>query len=240
LRRTKRESEGTRRRILAAARKVFARQGVTRTTLEEIADAASVTRGAIYWHFADKNELFFAMREQVAVPMIDQIDLALRRSDGSDPLAGVERFLLGILEALESDARARQTFQIMGFKCEYVGEFERELALQRLRCSELISSYAGLRARAACLTVARMVRRWLPLKPAVFDGFDAAMVSRRQALALVRRVARGLSRLTLPATGAAARESAKPLIYFGGDATLNGRSCAFAAWRGESRCEVSS
>ena len=122
MRRTKRESQRTRRRILAAARKVFASQGVTRTTLEEIADAASVTRGAIYWHFADKNELFFAMREQVAVPMIDQIDLALRRSDGSDPLAGVERFLLGILEALESNATARQTFQIMGFKCEYVGE----------------------------------------------------------------------------------------------------------------------
>ena len=130
MRRTKRESERTRQGILAAARKVFARQGVTRTTFEEIAAAAGVTRGAIYWHFADKTELFFAMREQVAVPMIDQIDLALLR-DGSDPLAGVERFLQDILEALESDAAARQTFQILGFKCEYVGEHERELVLQR-------------------------------------------------------------------------------------------------------------
>jgi TetR/AcrR family acrAB operon transcriptional repressor len=148
LRRTKRESERTRQGILAAARKVFARQGVTRTTLEEIAAAAGVTRGAIYWHFADKNELFFAMREQVAVPMIDQIDLALVRADGSDPLAGVERFLLGILEALESDAAARQTFQIMGFKCEYVGKFERELVLQRLRCSELITKLTQTYGRA--------------------------------------------------------------------------------------------
>src|SRR5258706_3208089 len=139
LRRTKQESERTRQDILAAARKVFSRQGVTRTTFEEIAAAAGVTRGAIYWHFADKNELFFAMREQVAVPMIDQIDLALLRSDGSDPLAGVERFLLGILEALGNDASARPPFQILGFKCEYVGEFERELALQRLRCSQLVS-----------------------------------------------------------------------------------------------------
>ncbi|HZT62095.1 MAG TPA: TetR family transcriptional regulator [Burkholderiales bacterium] len=149
MRRTKQESERTRQGILAAARKVFARQGVTRTTFEEIAAAAGVTRGAIYWHFADKTELFFAMREQMAVPMIDRIDLALLPADGSDPLAGVERFLGGILESLESDVRARQTLQIMGFKCEYVGELERELALQRLRCSELLSKLSEAYRRAS-------------------------------------------------------------------------------------------
>ena len=148
MRRTKQDSQRTRHRILAAARKVFARQGVTRTTFEEIAAAAGVTRGAIYWHFADKTELFFAMREQVAVPMIDQIDLALLRADGSDPLAGVARFLRGILEALEGDPAARQTFQIMGFKCEYVGELERELGLQRLRCSELVAKLTQTYGRA--------------------------------------------------------------------------------------------
>jgi len=179
LRRTKKESERTRQDILAAARKVFARQGVTRTTFEEIAASAGVTRGAIYWHFADKTELFFAMREQVAVPMIDQIDLALLHADGSDPLAGVERFLRGILRALESDPAARRTFQIMGFKCEYVGELERELGLQRLRCSELVSKLtqtygrarragqlrAGLRPSMAaletCSFVIGLTRLWL-------------------------------------------------------------------------------
>ena len=179
MRRTKQESERTRQDILAAARKVFARQGVTRTTFEEIAASAGVTRGAIYWHFADKTELFFAMREQVAVPMIDQIDLALLRSEGSDPLAGVERFLRGILRALESDPAARRTFQIMGFKCEYVGELERELGLQRLRCSELVSKLtqtygrarragqlrAGLRPSMAaletCSFVIGLTRLWL-------------------------------------------------------------------------------
>ena len=179
MRRTKQESERTRQDILAAARKVFARQGVTRTTFEEIAASAGVTRGAIYWHFADKTELFFAMREQVAVPMIDQIDLALLHADGSDPLAGVEHFLRGILRALESDPAARRTFQIMGFKCEYVGELERELGLQRLRCSELVSKLtqtygrarragrlrAGLRPSMAaletCSFVIGLTRLWL-------------------------------------------------------------------------------
>jgi TetR/AcrR family acrAB operon transcriptional repressor len=148
LRRTKQESERTRQKILAAARRVFARQGVTRTTLEEIAAAAGVTRGAIYWHFANKTALFFAMREQIAVPMIDQIDLALLHADRSDPLEGVARFLRGILESLESDVAARQTLQIMGFKCEYVGELDRELVLQRLRCSELVSKLSEAYRRA--------------------------------------------------------------------------------------------
>ena len=149
MRRTKQESQRTRQDIVAAARKVFARQGVTRTTLEEIAAAAGVTRGAIYWHFTNKTELFFAMREQVALPMIDQIDLALLGADRADPLAGVERFLRGILESLESDAAARQTLQIMGFKCEYVGELERELILQRVRCSELVSKLSEAYGRAS-------------------------------------------------------------------------------------------
>src|SRR5438876_94878 len=131
-----------------ASRTMGTRCGATWSTLAGMPAAVGVRRGVIYWHFADKTELFFAMREQVAVPMIDRIDLALLRADGSDPVAGIERFLLGILEALEGDASVRQTFQIMGFKCEYVGEFERELALQRLRCSELISKLTQTYGRA--------------------------------------------------------------------------------------------
>ena len=201
MRRTKQESERTRQDILAAARKVFARQGVTRTTFEEIAASAGVTRGAIYWHFADKTELFFAMREQVAVPMIDQIDLALLRADGSDPLAGVERFLRGILGALEGDPAARRTFQIMGFKCEYVGELERELGLQRLRCSELVSKLTQTYGRARR---ARQLRAGLRPSMAALETCSFVIGLTRLWLldakgSLLRRVARRL--ITAHVTG---------------------------------------
>lgn len=194
MRRTKQESERTRREILAAARRVFARQGVTRTTFEEIAAAAGVTRGAIYWHFANKTELFFAMREQVAVPMIDQIDLALLRADRCDPLAGIERFLRGILESLENDAAARQTLQIMGFKCEYVGELERELVLQRLRCFELVSKLSETYGRAGR---AGKLRAGLSPRMAALETCSFLMGLARLWLldargSLVRRVARRL------------------------------------------------
>ncbi len=77
VRRTKEESLETRRAIIDAARDVFVAHGVTQTSLEQIAEAAGVTRGAIYWHFADKAELFYAMRDQVKIPLIDRSDVAL-------------------------------------------------------------------------------------------------------------------------------------------------------------------
>ena len=65
-RRTKEESAATRRRIIAAARRTFLRRGITGTTLEHVARAAGVTRGAIYWHFDNKKALFDAMRAEAS------------------------------------------------------------------------------------------------------------------------------------------------------------------------------
>ena len=76
-RRTKEESAKTRCAIIAAAREVFQRNGVSRTTMEQIADAAGVTRGAVYWHFADKTAVFYAVRDQVALPLMDRMNFEL-------------------------------------------------------------------------------------------------------------------------------------------------------------------
>jgi len=173
VRRTKEESEQTRRQIISAARRTFARQGVTRTTLEDVARAAGVTRGAIYWHFAGKTDLFFAMREQVSLPTIDT-GYASSATDAADPLGSAERFLRGVIASLE-DPAARETFRIMTFKCEYVGELDR----QRTRCSELTGKLAqvyhrarrarqlrpglspGVAASATCSFLVGLVRMWL-------------------------------------------------------------------------------
>src|SRR4051794_1245695 len=103
MRRTKDDSEQTRKRILAAARDEFARRGVTRTTLEHIAHAAGVTRGAIYWHFANKAELFNAMREQVMLPLVDRTDFALLEGAEGDALEAVECFMQNLVAALLED-----------------------------------------------------------------------------------------------------------------------------------------
>ena len=56
-RQTKLEAQLTRARIVEAALAAFAGRGVRATTLEDVAACAGVTRGAVYWHFADKPAL---------------------------------------------------------------------------------------------------------------------------------------------------------------------------------------
>ena len=65
VRKTKEEAQETRNAILDAAEVVFQKQGVSRTSLAEIAAAAGVTRGAIYWHFKNKEDVFNAMIERI-------------------------------------------------------------------------------------------------------------------------------------------------------------------------------
>lgn len=179
MRRTKQEAEQTRHRIMDAALRTFDEHGIARTTLEQIAEAAGVTRGAIYWHFSDKEALLREIREEVSLPLVDQSDFTLLNDAGADPLACVERFLLDILSVVEKDQHTRLAFSVMSFKCEYVGELKTELEAyisknDRL-CSALSRTYAqahaqgalreGLTPRAAALGtiafLAGLMRMWL-------------------------------------------------------------------------------
>ena len=136
MRRSKEDSLKTRRSIVLAARRVFARRGVSQTSMAHIAAAAGVTRGAIYGHFRDKDALFLSMREQVRLPLVDVMNEALLHAPG-DPLAGVERYLTAVMDAMSSDAATRDTFHILTFKCEYVGEIGIDMQRQAERSAEL-------------------------------------------------------------------------------------------------------
>lgn len=142
MRRSKEDSLKTRRSIVLAARRVFARRGVSQTSMENIACAAGVSRGAIYGHFKDKGALFQCMREQVRLPLMDVMDEAMLHSPG-DPLAGVERYLLAVIDAMRDDPVTRDTFRILTFKCEYVGEFEGDMRRQGERLAELAEKLEG-------------------------------------------------------------------------------------------------
>jgi len=134
-RKTKEDAELTRQRIINAAREVFLQRGVSRTTMEHIAAQANVTRGAVYWHFGNKAELFQAMREQVLLPLIDRMDDTLLVEGAEDPLTRIERFLCGTIQILEESVETRQTYEIMMIKCEYVDEFAGVLQQILSNCS---------------------------------------------------------------------------------------------------------
>ncbi|MFN4103811.1 MAG: TetR family transcriptional regulator [Tepidimonas sp.] len=126
-RRTKEEAEQTRAQILAAARQVFHDRGVGQTSLEHIAQAAGVTRGAIYWHFANKGELLQAMCDEVAIPFIDRLDYTLLQDTRADALSRVRNFLLQVVGSIDADPHLHMIMQVLEFKCEFVGERARDL-----------------------------------------------------------------------------------------------------------------
>jgi TetR/AcrR family transcriptional regulator, acrAB operon repressor len=144
VRKTKEDAEITRQRIINAAREVFLTKGVSRTSLEQIATHAGVTRGAVYWHFENKSQLFHAMREQVVLPLIDRLDGALladidnANDPVADPLKRIENFLVGTIQILNDDQETRQTYEIMMSKCEYVDEFATVLQQILNNCSGMI------------------------------------------------------------------------------------------------------
>jgi TetR/AcrR family acrAB operon transcriptional repressor len=120
-RRTKEDAEETRHQLLEAAQRVFAEKGVSRTSLQDIAQAAGVTRGAIYWHFKNKAELFNAMMDSAVLPM-EQAMRQIGHDAGQDPLAELERAMLQTMRSIESDARTRAIFEVATLKVEYVDE----------------------------------------------------------------------------------------------------------------------
>lgn len=121
VRRTKEEAQRTRDRILDAAEQVFYDKGVSRTSLADIAAQAGVTRGAIYWHFENKGDLFTAMFDRVLLPL-DELGAPPADTASDDPLARLGTVLKWCLQAASSDPRRRRVFDILFLKCEFVDE----------------------------------------------------------------------------------------------------------------------
>ena len=114
VRKTKEDAELTRQGIIDAARAVFLARGVSRSTLEHIAAEAEVTRGAVYWHFKNKTEIFHAIRDQVFLPLMDRMDDTLTIESKDDPLTQIENSLCETIQELSTNLQMQQTYEIMG------------------------------------------------------------------------------------------------------------------------------
>ena len=94
----------TRAALLATARGLFAEKGYAATGTEEVVAQAAVTRGALYYHFADKQALFAAVVEQVAQQVLLAIEAAAAKA--KSPLDGLVRGSQAFIAAcLEPGAR---------------------------------------------------------------------------------------------------------------------------------------
>jgi len=113
VRRSKADAEQTRLTILEAAETLFSEHGIARTTLEQIARSAGVTRGAVYWHFKDKTDVLSALYERTTAPQLALIQVASEQEDLADPLEFLERTGIRFLALFASDKSQQRMHRIM-------------------------------------------------------------------------------------------------------------------------------
>jgi TetR/AcrR family acrAB operon transcriptional repressor len=135
VRKTKEEALATRGRILDAAERLFQARGVSATSLHHIAEEAGVTRGAVYWHFKDKGDLFDALLSRVVLPIEDASSVSLDRNDDTPPLQRLREHVTALFGCIAADERVQRVFEIMTTRVEFVNEMiplrERKAASRR-------------------------------------------------------------------------------------------------------------
>lgn len=201
-RRTKEDAQLTRDQILDAAERVFQRRGVSRTSLQEIAQEAQVTRGAIYWHFQNKADVFDAMMQRVTLPLVNTFNRP--EPELADlPLDHLCQRVHAAFSQTVHDAQLRRVFEIASYKVEYAEDEpvlrDRHLAERALRIADMERL---LSAAAVCGQIDRnisilgaaiglhalldgVLSNWL-LDPKAFDLEDVGMQALRNYLAGLR------------------------------------------------------
>lgn len=120
VRKTRAEALETRQRIMDAAVDVFFEKGVAHTTLDDIAKAADVTRGAIYWHFKNKLDVFSTLYVNLHTSILEDV---VKRESGSDNVLKTHReFCLALLQRMRTDPLFFKTISIFDHRCDYSGE----------------------------------------------------------------------------------------------------------------------
>lgn len=121
VKKTREDALATRETLLAAALQVFRERGVAHTRLADVAERAGVTRGAIYWHFKDKAQLFAAVCERGTLP-VEALLAEASQNAQRDPLATVRQLAQMALTHLAGCADTQAMFDVIFHKCEFTEE----------------------------------------------------------------------------------------------------------------------
>lgn len=121
-RKTKEETEQTYRALLDAAGTLFTRQGVAKTTLVEIAAEASMTRGAIYHHFDNKEMLIKELWERDGEILISTLEKLATQISSSNPVVSFRNAIKELLNMVVSVPSLAQTIRIVVHNVEFTDE----------------------------------------------------------------------------------------------------------------------
>lgn len=115
-RKTKQEAEETRSNILKAALDVIYEKGYARSTFVDIAERINLTKGAVYWHFKSKPDMFLALGRQ----MEDKIEVTLESVLGEPrSLFDLRQMLFEMIMLISEDEQLRKYYTIVFFRMEW-------------------------------------------------------------------------------------------------------------------------
>ncbi|MCL5858631.1 multidrug efflux system transcriptional repressor MtrR [Neisseria meningitidis] len=130
MRKTKTEALKTKEHLMLAALETFYRKGIARTSLNEIAQAAGVTRGALYWHFKNKEDLFDALFQRICDDIENCIAQDTEDAEGGS-WAVFRHTLLHFFERLQSNDIYYKFHNILFLKCEHTEQNAAVIAIAR-------------------------------------------------------------------------------------------------------------
>jgi AcrR family transcriptional regulator len=132
---TKEHAEITRKKVLKAGLKIFSEKGFAATRLEDIAKDAGVTRGAIYWHFNNKLNLFCELFV-TSIEMLFAVAYEILLSDLA-PDEKIYRLLIQIPTNLIEDKEYR-AIGVLYYSIEWSEEVRKtlETSFQKLHIAE--------------------------------------------------------------------------------------------------------
>jgi TetR/AcrR family transcriptional regulator, acrAB operon repressor len=114
MRRTKEEAAVTRANLLKTALAVFSAKGYAAATLDDVAKAAKVTRGAIYWHFKSKADLYNTLIQELSARGTIVVQQAL--AEGGTLIEILQRIFVRQCALIEDDKEARAVMELALFK----------------------------------------------------------------------------------------------------------------------------
>jgi AcrR family transcriptional regulator len=184
--------EHTRRRLLDVGRRLFAEHGFTGTGTEEVVRQAGVTRGALYYHFRDKRDLFRAVVEDLQQETLARTQQAAARP--GDPWDGLRAGLHAFLDACMEPAVQRIVLidapSVLGWAAWRELDTRYGFGLLRDVLQALIA--AGLLEPQPVEPLAHMLLGALSEAGLVIAGADDADAARRAVGDSLDRLLRGL------------------------------------------------
>ena len=130
MRKTKIEAQKTRNYLLKAALDTFYAKGISRSSLNEIAQTAGVTRGALYWHFKNKEDLFEGLFQNMFAEISRELAHDVE-TQSPDIWKSFESATVNLFQRLETDEALRKFCSIIHLKCEYTEQNHSVIKIMR-------------------------------------------------------------------------------------------------------------